>query len=31
MHEEICTLKEQLLEAASHSCKEAQGCKFVVK
>ena len=31
MHEEVCTLKEELIEAVAKSCKEAPECKFAVK
>jgi hypothetical protein len=31
MHEEVCTLKEELIETVAKSCKEAPKCKFAVK
>jgi hypothetical protein len=31
MHEEVCTLKEELVTAVTNSCKEAQSCKFAVR
>ena len=31
MHEEVCTLKEELVTAVTNSCKEAQSCKLAVR
>ena len=31
MHEEVCTLKEELVEAVANSCKDARTCKLAVK
>jgi hypothetical protein len=31
MHEEVCTLKEELVAAVTNSCKEAQSCKLAVR